>query len=558
MKSKLLLFALFCATTLTAQVSVSTDGSSPDNSAMLDVKSSSKGVLLPRMTNIQRDAIADPATGLIIYNIEEQSIQVYDGTSWMVLYLSWCGPVNTPDTIYGNSHPECNAAGVVFSAPDIPYASSYNWIVYPEATITGGQGTGSITVDFGVTGGQIRVRAQSGCGNSDYKTLAIIIDIPASPAAIIGNSRPECNAVDLVYSVDPVPGATSYQWTVSPNATITGGQGTGSVTVSFGTEEGEIGVRAQNSCGNSDYTSLAYAIGPPQQPVSIYGPTTPYKNSTGNIYSVDPAPGATSYHWTVPADASITSGQGTISITVSIGIQNGNVSVRAENSCGNTSYTNLMVTPFACGDVVTDVRDSQTYPTIQIGTQCWMAKNMNIGTRIDAYLNQSQQSPEIIEKHCYDDLESNCDIYGGLYQWNEAMQYSTTEGAQGICPGGWHFATDAEWCTLESYVDSYPVNCERSNNMGTTDAGGNLKENGTVHWFFPNTGATNSSGFTALPAGWIYNGYSNVIQSMAEFWSSTYGYSGVGVVRELYNDQSKIGRSPWWDAGSLSIRCLKD
>jgi uncharacterized protein (TIGR02145 family) len=94
--------------------------------------------------------------------------------------------------------------------------------------------------------------------------------------------------------------------------------------------------------------------------------------------------------------------------------------------------------------------------------------------------------------------------------------------------------------------------------MATTDAGGNLKENGTVHWFFPNTGATNSSGFTALPAGWIYNGYSNVIQSMAEFWSSTYGYSGVGVVRELYNDQSKIGRSPWWDAGSLSIRCLKD
>jgi uncharacterized protein (TIGR02145 family) len=555
MKNVIVIIAMLLATTLTAQVSVSADGSSPDNSAMLDVKSNSRGVLLPRMSNTERDAIANPATGLIIYNIEEQSIQVYDGTTWMVLYLWGCGPVSTPDTIYGNSHPECNAAGMVFSAPDIPYASSYNWIVYPEATITGGQGTGSITVDFGVTGGQISVRAQSGCGNSYYKARTIIIDIPASPAAINGNSRPECNAADLVYSVDPVPGATSYHWTVSSNATINSGQGTSSITVNFGTEEGEIGVRAQSSCGNSDYITMAYIIGPPQQPGSIYGPITPYKNSAGNIYSIDPPPGATSYNWIVTADASITSGQGTNSITVSIGIQNGNVSVRAENSCGNTSYINLSFTPFTCGEVVADVRDSHTYPTVMIGTQCWMAKNMNIGARIDTYLNQSQQSPDIIEKHCYDNQESNCDVYGGLYQWDEMMRYSTTEGAQGICPGGWHIGTDADWCTLENFVDADTVDCGVFDFRGT-NAGGILKEAGTTHWTSPNTGATNSSGFTALPAGYTNIG-SGSINEQAYFWTSSM-YYGSGIYRYLDYPHSAIQRYLWVSSFGLSVRCLKD
>jgi uncharacterized protein (TIGR02145 family) len=58
-----------------------------------------------------------------------------------------------------------------------------------------------------------------------------------------------------------------------------------------------------------------------------------------------------------------------------------------------------------------------------------------------------------IEKYCFDNTETNCDVYGGLYQWNEMMQYSTAPGVKGICPTGWHLPTDAEWCTLEQEVD---------------------------------------------------------------------------------------------------------
>ena len=86
------------------------------------------------------------------------------------------------------------------------------------------------------------------------------------------------------------------------------------------------------------------------------------------------------------------------------------------------------IAPWVCGDALIDARDSKSYTTVQIGSQCWMAENLNIGTRIDGSNDQSQQTPEVIEKYCYDDNTTNCNTYGGLYQWDEMMQYVTTEG----------------------------------------------------------------------------------------------------------------------------------
>ena len=84
--------------------------------------------------------------------------------------------------------------------------------------------------------------------------------------------------------------------------------------------------------------------------------------------------------------------------------------------------------------------DGNTYATVQIGTlksgvQTWMAENLNVGIRIE---NVFQTNNNIMEKNCYENMDANCNVYGGLYTRGEALQYTGLEGAQRICPGGWH------------------------------------------------------------------------------------------------------------------------
>ena len=153
-----------------------------------------------------------------------------------------------------------------------------------------------------------------------------------------------------------------------------------------------------------------------------------------------------------------------------------------------------------CGDTIFDSRDGQQYITVLIGSQCWMAENMNIGTRIDGANDQTNNSE--IEKYCYDDLESNCDTWGGMYQWDETMQYTTTEGVQSICPTDWHLPSDEEWKQLEGYADSdygYPDPEWDGTGLRGFDVGLNLKS--TSGWPYGGSG-TDLYVFTALPGGY--------------------------------------------------------
>ncbi len=248
---------------------------------------------------------------------------------------------------------------------------------------------------------------------------------------------------------------------------------------------------------------------------------------------------------TYDANSSPDPRNGQITITSGDGAPVINVSV---NQAGN---------PWVCGMPITDTRDSKTYTTVQIGTQCWMKQNLNIGTRIAGTSEQTNNG--IIEKYCYSNLETNCDVYGGLYQWNEMMQYSTTPGVQGICPTGWHLPTDAEWCTVTTFLDA-TVNCSTYGWSGT-NAGGKMKETGTTHWLSPNTGATNSSGFTGLPGGLRDTGGSFItLLTHGFWWSSTQRDASVPWGRALkYNEASVYKTSNYYGgAYGFSVRCLKD
>ena len=210
-----------------------------------------------------------------------------------------------------------------------------------------------------------------------------------------------------------------------------------------------------------------------------------------------------------------------------------------------TVFGSLSITDglFICGSNVTDTRDGKTYPTVSIGTQCWFAKNLNVGTKVFGSSNQLNNS--IIEKYCYNDDDANCAVYGGLYQWDEAMQYSTTAGAQGLCPDGWHLPTDLEWTTLLTFLG------------GESIAGGKMKEAGFAHWYTPNTGATNSTGFTGLPSGLrIMDGTFSSITGYIGMWSSTLDGPNVPWYRYLgyAHEGAFLGSSN--KAFGFSLRCL--
>ncbi len=212
---------------------------------------------------------------------------------------------------------------------------------------------------------------------------------------------------------------------------------------------------------------------------------------------------------------------------------------------------------FVCDYQFTDTRDGQIYNTVQIGDQCWMAENLNIGSMINSSENMSNDG--IIEKYCYDDDPTNCDEYGGLYQWNEMMEYNTTPGVQGICPSGWHLPTDGEWKILEGTIDSqYPVGNPIWNNTGWRgfDAGLNLKS--TSGWISGGNG-TNVFGFTALSGGYrnsIGNFY--YIGEYAFFWTSTEYNSDFAWYRDLCYNNDEAYRAYSTIGNGFPVRCLQN
>jgi uncharacterized protein (TIGR02145 family) len=200
--------------------------------------------------------------------------------------------------------------------------------------------------------------------------------------------------------------------------------------------------------------------------------------------------------------------------------------------------------------------DGNNYATVQIGAgksilQTWMAENLKVGTRING--PQAQTDNGIIEKYCSNNDEANCAIYGGIYQWSEMMQYATTPGAKGICPTGWHLPTDEEWNTLTVTLLG-----------GDGIAGGKMKASGTVEagsslWYDPNTGATNESGFTALPGGGRDgSGLFGSLGYYADWWSSTEDNTILAWDRDIDYDYSIVFRGRLQKSDGCSVRCVRD
>jgi len=184
------------------------------------------------------------------------------------------------------------------------------------------------------------------------------------------------------------------------------------------------------------------------------------------------------------------------------------------------------------------------YKVVKIGTQLWMAENLKT-TRyndgIDIPRDAAWQKDTTGAYAWFNNEEvSFKPLYGALYNW-----FVVNTGK--ICPSGWHLPSDAEWTQLTDYLG------------GIDNAGGKLKESGTAHWDSPNTGATNETGFTALPSGCRYwDGTFSNNRACSYFWSATKSNSTEALYRGLYMDTDNIFRGQILKQTGFSVRCLKN
>jgi uncharacterized protein (TIGR02145 family) len=223
----------------------------------------------------------------------------------------------------------------------------------------------------------------------------------------------------------------------------------------------------------------------------------------------------------------------------------------------NETFTFQFATNIPCPGTPTVNYEGQVYNTIQIFSQCWLKENLNVGTMIPGAQNMADNS--VIEKYCYNDVEGNCSIYGGLYQWNEMMQYQSGT-THGICPPGWHIPLDEEWKVLEGAVDSQygigdPVWDDYVTYRGY-DAGKNLK---SISGWNSNGNGTDLYGFSGLAGGYRFTiGLFLNIGENGHFWTSSRLASDSTWYHMLDYGSDGVAHYDSYDILGLSIRCLKD
>ena len=430
----LALATLFFASTAYAQVGVGVAAENIHPSAELEVKSTTKGFLPPRMTFAERDAIATPATGLLIYQTDAVAnnptgLYFFDGTAWR------------------------NGAGVQG--------------IKGDKGETGAQGLPGAT---GLTGTQGLLGAQG--QNTLVKTTT------------------EAAGVNCI---------------------------TGGVKIEYGFDA--------NNSGSLDVyeinpTLTKYVCNRLQGPIGAKG--------------AQGTPGATG-----PDGAS--------------GLPSGGTNGQILTNCdGLPTWTTGGICPGKPGPNITDAQNN-TYKTVTIGTQQWMAENLKVskysdGTNIPYEPDNAKWSQLTTGAWAYygNDATNNAK-YGKLYNWYALNK--TANGNKNVCPTGWHVPTDAEWTVLTDYLG------------GANVAGGKMKEMGTTSWSPLNTDATNLSLFSALPGGYRYwkGGYTDVSGS-GNWWSSSENatYVDRAWYRYLNSGNGNAASYISYKKGGFSVRCLRD
>jgi len=441
-------------------------------------------------------------------------------------------------TIAASSNPFCAGSQVTFTATpnNGGMVPGYQWKVNG-----GNAGTNSPSFSYSpANGDQISciLNSSASCitGNpamSNIITMTVNTNLPAG-ITISTPSNPFCPGTAVTFTANPTNGggSPSYQWILNGvNA------GTNSTTFTCNPAVGDsirCVITSNLNCvtGNPASSGKIIMIGNPIPGVTFtacFDSVTILSAKPFNLHGGLPLGG----QYSGPGVNSITgtftpSVAGTGLKTITYGYSN-------VFTCLATKTKTILVQPnpvFTCGSILTDIRDSKVYPTVQIGSQCWMAANLNYGTVLNS--SQVQNDNCLSEKYCYSDVTGNCTKYGGLYQWDEVMKYDDTPAGQGLCPPGWHVPTEAEWTTLFNFY------------LGNGLAGKPLQD--TIMAGF----RAQTSGVFYLNSSWSFNGFATL------FWTSTPWNAVKAISHGMNVYDFSVSLYPSSRANAFPVRCLRD
>ncbi|MBE0647620.1 MAG: hypothetical protein IH596_07545, partial [Bacteroidales bacterium] len=366
-------------------------------------------------------------------------------------------------------------------------------------------------------------------------TITMIVN-PLLPVgvSISASSNPVCEGLPVTFTATPINGGTipEYQWQVNAvnagmnNAVFTYVPANGDVVTCILTSNAECVI---NNPATSNSIIMSVGDAPDVNFTVCFDTITttnakPFKLKggipLGGIYSGPGVNQITGYF--NPA-------------TAGVGLKTISYSYTNLFNCSNNATRAISVinpAPLYCGDSLTDIRDNKKYPTIQIGSQCWLAANLNYGVQIPG--SQNQRDNCIPEKYCFNDIPELCALSSALYQWDELMRYEDAEENQGLCPPGWHVPSESDWNQLFAVY------------QGNAFAGSPLVYTGY-------------SGFNVLLAGVEFFNQSHRFADFASImWSSTsHGlYKAWSHGLNQYN--YSVSFYPSYRANAFSARCLRD
>jgi uncharacterized protein (TIGR02145 family) len=460
------------------------------------------------------------------------------GTSSLPFPVTVNQSVPVSVSVSASQNPVCDGTNVTFTATPVNGGASpdYQWKVNGANV-----GANSPTYSYIPSNGDLvscvltsSVTCTTGNPASSIQyPVSVNPNLPVS-VTIAPSQNPVCSGSSVTFTATPVNGGGSpgYQWQVNGFNV-----GTNNFTYSYIPTNGDLVSCILTSSATCTINNPASST---QYPVSVNpNPIVTFTACFDTITTINAQP--IKLKGGIPLGGTY-SGPGVNSLTgiftpATAGVGTKTITYIYTNAanCSALAQAHIINYPLSivnCGNPITDIRDNKIYPTIQIGSQCWLASNLNYGTIIAS--SQDQRDNCIWEKYCYSDNPANCTSFGGLYQWDELMQYDDTPGDQGFCPLAWHIPTEAEWNTLFA------------NWTNNGFAGSPLKYSGY-------------SGFNALLSGarhidksWDFQGFATF------FWSS----SSYGVYKAWAHGMNDIDPSvsvyPSGRVNAFSVRCLHD